>query len=956
MLPFTSARMRSFFLIFCFCLCPVLTFAQSATGSLQGRILDANGTEALVGASILVKNTTLGTATDLEGNFLIPRIPEGTYTLVITLIGYQRKEIPEVWLVAGKSTLVYTSLFEEPAQLSEVEVSVRRETGTDVSLLAELRTSQTVAVGVSAEQIARTQDSDGAQVLRRLPGISIFDDRFVMVRGLNERYNSVLLNGALAPSSEVDNKAFSFDVLPASVIDRMLVVKSGSYDLPGEFAGGIIRIFTKNTPEENFTHLSLSSGFRTQTLGRTMSRYAGGSTDWLGFDDGTRRLPAAFPGTGEMKGDNTPANLNTRVEAARLLSSTWLPQTYTALPDYKLSLGLGRRWRIGKLTLGNLTSVSYSNSRQLIDNLERDRYQQFNPARGRSGSIYDYNDNFSSQQVRTGVLHNWSLRFNRRHRLEFRNLFNLLGVSQTTVRNGTTLEQSTLGIRNYSLYYESRRIYSGQLAGFHRSGNERFTADWLTGYNRTSREEPDFRRYRTSYSADDNRFFLTDPSGDLTLDQNARFFSNLNESSYTAAGNLEWRLDKGDPRTPGGIRLKAGFYSERKNRDFAARVFVFRPSPLINRTENPWLKSPSPEVLFTPASIGIDRFLLDEGTKPSDRYTASSRLLAGYAGMNASPGKWTLSGGLRVEDNVQRLQSARDQDPVSVNNRVLSWLPSLNVAYNLTTRTLLRAAYSRSVNRPEFREYAPFRYYDFNNQVNVEGNDSLRVPRIDNIDLRWEYYPSPEELVSFGFFYKRFTDPIEIRITEPGNSSPNWKSSNARYANSFGVETEVRKSLNSLTATPWLQRVSVVLNGSWIYNRVNLGNVTAQAAERTMMNQSPYLINAGLFYNHPGQGWQASLLYNIFGKRLFYAGDLLPAGSGNYPDAYELPRHQVDAVLVKTWGDTELRLGVQDILNAPFRFFQDSNRDGKISPGNPDEPLIQYRRGQYVSAGVKYSF
>jgi hypothetical protein len=943
---------RTFFFFFTAVVAPLFIFGQPNTGSLQGRAQDEKSRDPLIGANVILKGTLYGTACDVEGNFFINQLAVGTYTVVVTAIGYQKIEIPNVTIEAGKTTQLYTVLSEERISLNEVEVVGERKTDSEISVNSEIRYSQTVAAGISGDQIAKTQDSDGAQVLRRLPGISIFDDRFVMVRGLSERYNAVLLNGALAPSTEVDNKAFSFDVLPSSVIDRMLVVKSGSYELPGEFAGGIIRIFTKNTPIENFTKVSVSSGYRVATTGRTMLGYEGGKKDWLGYDDGTRQIPAGFPATALMKADVNDETLKTREAATRQLSTTWLPISYIAMPDYKISLGLGRRWTLGTKMLSNLTSISYNNTRQLIDNLARNQYQQYNPVTEKSASNYSYTDNSSGDQVRIGVLHNWTLRFNGRHRIEFRNLFNQLGLTQTIIRTGSDAGQSSQ-VKNYSLYYESRRIYSGQLAGFHQWRDSKWRADWLVGYATTNRQEPDFRRFISSYSADIRDYRVPNPSGNNSLDQNARFFSDLNERSITFSTNVERRIKVGNKNE---ITLKAGVYLEDKKRDFAARIFVFRPSPRFNPGEYPALNNPIPKLVFSSYGIGIDKYLLDEGTQSTDQYSASSRLLAGYFGGSLPFKKWNLSTGVRVEHNVQKLESVAEGLPVSVNNPVLSILPSFNLSYNLTDRMLVRAAYAGSVNRPEFREYAPFLYYDFNNRVSIEGNKALRIPRIYNVDLRWEYYPSPEEIISIGAFYKHFIDPIEVKISGSANSSANWQPINASYANSYGAELEIRKSLASVSNS-FFQKIATVVNASYIYNRVNLGELTAQQSNRTMMNQSPYIINAGLFYNHPDRGWQASMLYNIFGPRLFYAGDIINGARGNYADAFELPRHQLDFSITKSFHDkVEIRVGIQDILNSPYRFFQDSNNDGKIEVNNPDEPVQFYRKGQYVSVGIIYNW
>jgi outer membrane receptor protein involved in Fe transport len=938
--------MKKHFLIYLFFLLSSSISAQ--IGSIKGQIIDATLNETIIGASVLLKGTSLGAATDVEGNFLLSRVPAGQYTLVISYIGYKTKEIPNVGVQDGKATIVNTNLEEESGKLEEVVITAQRQTQTEIAVISEIKMAQSVAVGVSADQIVKTQDSDGAQVLKRLPGISLFDDRFIMVRGLSERYNAVLLNGALTPSTEVDVKSFSFDVIPSSAIDRMLVLKTGSYELPGEFAGGIIKVFTKNAPEENFTNLSVSTAYRVGTTGERGLKYEGSTTDWLGFDNGNRKLPDDFPRTQTFQEDNV---VDTRVAATRRLSRIWLPKSYTVPPDFKVSLGLGRRFDIGSTRVANLTAISYSNNRLVVEPV-RNRYQRPQPD-GTLEPNFSYNDDQSNQSVRIGILHNWTVRLNKDNKIEFRNLFNQLGNSQTVLRNGFEAGQGD--VQNYALYYETRRIYSGQLAGKHEFGKGS-SIDWIAGYANTNREEPDFRRFKTTRpSGSDDQFTVPLLSSSNSLDQNARFFSKLNETVITGAINFEQKLTRGtDENQDDDITIKAGVYLEKKNRDFSARTFVFKPTSQAFIQNPDKISDLTAQQLFNDESkIAPDLYALEEGTKTTDAYEASNDLIAGYFGAIIPFGKFTASLGARLEDNTQQLKS--DNGNVNVNNPILSLFPSANLSYNFNERMLVRVAYASSINRPEFREFAPFLYYDFNNQVLVQGNDSLQTPRIYNFDIRWEYYPTPSEQISFGGFYKYFDNPIETGLQGAANSTQTWEFINADYATSYGVELEVRKNLLSITNSAFIDKLSVILNASYIYNRVNLGNVTTQPVERTMMNQSPYLVNAGFFYGDDKNRLQASLLYNIFGKRLFYVTSVGGTGEIIYPAAYEMPRNSVDLSFTKGFGEKfEIKFGVQDLLNARYRITQDTDNNNKIT--DTDDDVISFRRGQTISLGVQYKF
>lgn len=927
-----------------------ILFAQ--TGTIKGQIIDTLLNESVIGANVVIKGTNIGSSTDIDGNYLITGVAPGTYTLVISYIGYKSKEVEGVQVQSGKVTLVNTNLVEEAGQLQDVVVEAQRETLSEISVISEIKLAEVVAVGVSGEQISKTQDSDGAQVLKRLPGLSLFDERFVMVRGLSERYNAVMLNGVLTPSTEVDVKSFSFDVIPSSVIDRMLVLKSGSPELPGEYAGGIIKIFTKNAPDENFTNIGISGGFRFGTTGETLLRYEGGKTDWLGFDDGTRSLPAGFP-TQRLQ----TLTLQERTDAGRLLTSTWLPTDYSALPDFKVSFGLGRRFQVGKVRIGNLTSLSYGSSRLFLD-VERNRYlADFDPTTNRSTDLFRYKDQQSNQTIRIGALHNWSVSLNKDHKIEFRNLFNSLGSRQTVFRQGFDVNQE---FNNYSLYYENRLIYTSQLAGEHTFGGGNTTIDWVGGFSYTKKEEPDFRRFQSGRPRGSSDEFTVSFPNTADLVRNGRFFSDLNEYIYTGAVNFQQKIKfRGSIDNP--LEIRAGVYIERKNRDFSARWITLVRSQGFNPVLYPQLVSPNFQDAFDPNNIATDRFTYDEGTLPRDSYKADNTLLAGYIGFSIPlTDRFNISTGVRVEQNEQNLNSASQTGAIiSVNNPITSFLPSLNLSYNITDKMLIRAAYASSINRPEFRELAPFLYYDFNNEANIEGNPNLKTPSIYNGDLRWEYYPTPAEIIMIGGFYKRFNNPIEILLTGGGNSVYTLQPINAEFSTSYGIELEIRKSLGTVFQNGFFENVSLLLNASYINNTVEFSNtITTQETERPMMFQSPYLINFGLYFNDEEKGWQGSILYNVFGNRIFAVGDRFIAqdgtSTGNWPTQWERPRNVIDLTISKKFAEKfEISLGVQDLLNAPFRVFQDSNLDGKIT--NVDELMLRYRRGTNVSLGFKFN-
>ena len=315
--------------------------------------------------------------------------------------------------------------------------------------------------------------------------------------------------------------------------------------------------------------------------------------------------------------------------------------------------------------------------------------------------------------------------------------------------------------------------------------------------------------------------------------------------------------------------------------------------------------------------------------------------------------KIRLTGGVRLEKNIQVLNSHNaNEEVVEVKNDILSILPSGNISYNFTKKMLVRAGYGRTVNRPEFREIAPFTFYDFAFNSIYVGNDSLQTPTIDNFDLRWELYPSTTENVTFGLFYKKFTNPIEIYfvpgVGTGGTRSFTW--GNAPEATSYGAEIEVRKKLDSLDI-PLIKNLTIVANAAYIFSEITLtddtAGVQANLQKRPMMGQSPYMANGGLYYRNDSIGLQVNILYNVVGPRVVIVG--IPG----LPEVWEMPRHNLDLTIIKTFGrkkHIEARLGIQDMLNAPFLLLQDANENGDLDR-ETDQVMQRYNRGTYFTLG-----
>lgn len=927
--------MRHLFTLF-FSLSLSVAFAQ--TGIIRGTLKDAITKEDIIGATVRIDGTQLGAATDINGFFSIGKAPVGKVKLIISYVSYKTKTITDVTVEEGKVTEINTAIEEDKVALQEVKVVATKLTNTEISVISEIKASQMVVSGISSQQIAKTLDRDAAQVVKRVPGVTIVGDRFITIRGLNQRYNNVMLHNAFTPSMETDVKSFSFDIIPSSQIDRMLVYKSPSAELPGEFAGGIVKIFTKNIPDRNSVTLDYSSAFRQGTTGQDFLQPKQGDNYWTGFNNGYNDLPKRFPSS-----INNVINDPIQLElAGKALKNNWVAQSQKALPDQRIGLTGNFRMEFGKVKIGNITAVNYSDT---YTNFTVNRNDYNANINGVESVIYKFNDQQFSRNIRVGLMHNWAFKFGDNHSIEFKNLFNQISNSNYTHRTGRAIE-ANYNPNNHSFNQVYRGIYTGQLTGKHTFFAGKTTVDWVAGYNQSYRDQPDYRRYRSDLDLATGTSSLYIPVGTAQAFFLGRWFSEMTETGYTGAVNFTQKLHFG---TETDMDFKFGGFYEDKQRTFNGRNLGYVRSSGFN--SDYFTNSITNLFNNVDNKTGIR---IDEQTNPNDSYTASNRLIAGYALANLPLSKkLNLIAGLRVENNVQTLNSAfLGGTKVNVRNPKTSLLPSANFSYNFSEKMLIRAAYGQTVNRPEFRELAPFSFYDFDFNVVFEGYTQLKTALVNNFDARWEYYPTPSEIVSVAAFYKNFTNPIEVEV-EPGSGSLGAKTfifQNAGSAKSAGLELEVRKGLASLTKSPLLEKVSVLFNAALIYSRIKLREgAVGQSDNRPMQGQSPYIINTGISYNNQKKDFQLNLLYNVIGKRIF------AVGFDGYPDLYEMPRNVLDITFSKGIGERwTLKGGVTDLINQSVLILQDGNQDGKFSRTG-DQIIQDYKPGRVFSLGFSFT-
>lgn len=930
-----------------FILFPLFLFAQKS--AITGKIIDAKTAEGLIGASVKLDEGAGGAITDYDGNYTIQNVPVGKHKIVISYTGYQAKTIDEIEVKAAESTIVDVAMEEasDATTIAEVVITATATRSSMSALTILQKTSPTIADGISAETIKRTPDRTTGDVIRRVSGASIQDNKFAVIRGLNDRYNIAMLNGALLSSTEPDRKAFSFDLFPSNMLDNLLVMKTASADLPGEFAGGAILLNTRDIPEETYVKVSVNGGINNVTTFKSYLDANSGGSDWLGMDDGTRELPGEFPATEKFNSTSD----DEKYRLSRIFPNDWaIEERSSARPNLGLQLSGGIVTdQTKKIQSGTTFSLSYSNNNRL-QNGRRFDYDQ-------NGKLFDYNDKQFKNNVLWGALFNTALKINNSQKIGFQTTYSTNTDNIVSDRFGNNFDAQRLE-SSTAIEYTENHLLTTRLYGEHQLSVKGAKLNWGGGFNRSTRDVPSLRRMFYFKNFEDTtdatiKYQAYVPFGSADPYRSGRFYSNLSENVIN--GNVDLSI----PFTLGGEKqtIKIGGLHQQRDREFSARVMGYIVSN-PGKFDYSYLYLPQDSIFgnTTNSISGKNKFsetgfVLDEITNLSDNYKGKSSLSAGYVLFdNKIAEKLRISWGLRFESFRQKVSANQYSGvPVEVDTTVTSLLPSFNMTYSINEKHQLRLSGSKTVTRPEFRELAPFSFYDFYLNANVIGNENLTPGTIYNADVRYEIYPGQNQLFSVSLFYKRFNNPIEFTFASQGAGTRTFSYSNVKSANNYGAEIELRKNFDFIGAG-W-ENLVLFTNAAFIRSDIDLSKgVSYFDSTRALQGQSPYIINAGLTYTLPNIGLSTTVVYNVIGDRIAQVGTV------GYGDIYERHRDLLDLQISKRfWQRGEVKLTWSDILRPEFLYYQDNNASHKYE-ADEDNVMQRLNLGSTITLSLGYSF
>jgi TonB-dependent receptor len=910
---------------FCFIALVGLASAEAQeTGRVRGTVLDEYNAVSLPGAPVEVVGTDIQVFTDMDGVFELALSP-GTYDIKVSFSGYKDRIARGIVVTPGETTEVDVALSIGTVELAE-EITVTADaeplaTSQAASLL-ERKRSASVSDGLARDEMKKNADSDASEAMSRVTGVSVVGGEYVYVRGLGERYSNTTLNGSILPTTEPDKRVVPLDLFPTALLESVKVTKSYLPDKPAEFSGGLVEIEPINFPDGPVFSISGTGGYNSNTTGKDGLGYPGGGLDWLGFDDGRRALPGSIPDQKVVPASIFGGGFSQQEIQAmgRSFENVWEPTETTGRPDAGFSIMAGNSWD----KLGAIGSITYN-----YKNRYRAESQQYYIAGDSEGSLTptnDYDFRYSTYQSTLGAIGNVSYRLSGAHRLAWENFYTNTGSDEARTFSGFNIDKGT-DLLNQRLYWIQESVFSSKLSGEHffpSLSNGRL--DWRATYSRATRDEPDLRENLYEFRDSLGAYEWSDES-----QSGFRMFNDLTDNVYDGA--VDWTmLFSGSGRS---TILKVGGQYTRRTRDFLSRRLKFKPTGIriVDRTQ-------SPEVIFSEENIGPNAdFQLSEDTRSTDRYDATHDILAGFAMVDIPvTQRLRFIGGARVESSQQEVVTTDPFDPtigeVSASLDNTDVLPGLSLVYQLTPDQNLRAAFSQTVNRPEFRELAPFEFTDVVGGRAVVGNPDLTRAKIMNVDFRWEWFPAgggaDGEVVAVSGFWKDFTDPIERVVEATAQFRNSYE--NAKGATNVGFELEGRKSFG-----PY---VLLGLNYTYTNSKIELERGTAQIQtnlDRPLAGQSPNVGNAMLEVRNRTRDLYGRVLVNYFDDRI------ADVGVFGTPDIYEDARTTLDITVVKTFGAWALRLAGTNLTDSGYLFTQ-----GGL-------PFRLYKEGRTISLGVQYS-
>ena len=947
---------------------------QAQNGKIRGTIYETATGESLVGVTVFVTGTTIGTTSDLDGQFALD-VPPGNYAIRFSYISYQTILLEGVSVKAGEVTVLDNLLMDESSQvLTEVVVSAEAIRTTEAALLTVKKKSATMLDGISSARIRLTGDGNAVEAAQRVTGVSIEDGKYVYVRGLGDRYTKTTLNDVEIPGLDPDRNSLQMDIFPTNLINNIMVSKNFTADMPADFTGGLINIETKDFPEERSIAVSADISYNPlMHFNPDFLSYKGGKTDFLGIDDGTRALPQG------ARGKDIPTPFNGAsdqevVDFIKRFNPTLGATKQRSLADYSINISAGDQFDFGENNensgkLGYIVSLTYKTDYSYYNDIVYSEYQ-----RSIDPDIYEMRyatvqeGALAEQSVLLGGLAGIAYKSQRtKIRLTAMHLQNgLSSAGQFEINNnGEAVGQSGYEAGSDNLVYSQRSLTNVLLNGTHLLQKSGWEIDWRISPTKSSSDDPDIRKTAFTYGIRDTSF-SAGAGGNPS-----RIWRYLDE--FNNAAKLDITKDMQLGQNP--AKIKFGLSHIYKIRDYEILFYDIQFSAgqnWVDPTANAVLNDLN---LYPNRPNGIYYQTGNNDPNPN-AYSSNINNLAGYVSLEFQPfNRMKTVLGIRVENFVQR-HTGRDQEYAGSggqsgnnldNTKVLDAtdiFPSVNLIYSLTPDQNLRMAYAKTIARPSFKELSFAQIIDpisnriFNGSLYAypDWDGKLVETRIDNVDIRWEWFLKTGQMLSVSGFYKKFVKPIELVRIPTQQTSTEYQARNVGDGQVLGLEFEIRKQLDFIS--PALKALSFSGNLTLVKSEINMTDSEFNSRKtykktgetvtekRAMAGQSPYVINVGLTYSMPAIGLESGLFYNMKGSTLTIVG------GGLFPDIYVEPFNSLNFSINKKLGKsgrTMIDLKISNLMGETYK-------EVYKSYDAQNQAYEVYSPGRSISLGISYQF
>lgn len=935
-------------------------------GIVRGTITEDATGEPMFAVTVAIAETGTGAVTDFDGKFELELDP-GIYNLECSSLGFSTLQITEVEVKAGEVTVFdNVRLTAESELIDEIVITADVVRNTEAALLTIQRKSPNLLNGISAQTFKKIGDGDAAAAVKRVTGVSIEGGKYVFVRGLGDRYSKTMLNGTEIPGLDPDRNSIQIDIFPTNLIQNLVVLKSSVAEMPADFTGGVVNIETKDLPEERIFDISFSLGFNPdQHFNDEYVSYEGGATDWLGFDDGTRRIPQAArrPAVISPINGDSPVRVNSFLGQ---FDQNLAAQQQRSFLDYSVGVTLADQIDLGESSnsLGYIFTGSYKNSTSFLNDIQYGEFQNaVSPTDFELVSASRQNGILGSNNVLLAGMAGLAYKTkNSKYKLTLMHLQN--GESKTGQFSTETFDDAIgrsdfVGVSD-NLDYQQRSLTNLLLHGKHVNNDTGWELDWKLAPTISLLDDPDIRS--TAFSVRGDEFIINAGEGGNP----SRIWRNLEEINVN--GRVDFAKDLKISQREAKLKFGGSYlFKERDYEILQFNIQFFGAQPVLTGDPNQLLEDDN---LYPNGSVILNS---GNGDPNPNEYNSTIDNAAAYASLEFEPAENLKAVvGLRAENYIQR-HTGRDQSLrfVLEDEEVLNSLdlfPSTNFIYSLTENQNLRVSYSRTIARPSFKENSfaqildpltnrifngarfPFGEDPVTGEFDWDGN--IRETRINNFDVRWELFGTRAQNLSLSAFYKTFADPIELVRIPQAQASNEFQPRNVGDGQVFGVELEFGKALDFIGES--FSKFSVNGNVTLVHSQIEVTDLEFNSRVgfekegetieriRQMAGQAPYIINAGLSYNEPEAGLTAGLFYNVKGPTLTVVGGSL------FPDVFSEPFHSLNFSINKSFGRFSISVQAENILNDQRQeFFRGFNA--------ADQIFTQFSPDRSFGLGLSYS-